>query len=400
VKWGALVMLCLVGWLALSAPAASARSYAPPRGKAFHGGTGGYTERSMRDFGRRSGRRPAVYQYFFTPNWHRPGRASMHWQKHLVLKTAKQGARAILHLSTARGGHGASVITPRGIARGQGDTYLKALNSMIARTRQVVYVRLMAEMNNFNNPYCAVTASGALRGRHHSARAFRKAWRRVTVILRGGWVRSVNRKLRRLGMPRVRTQLRRLPHARVSLMWNPFTAGLPNVASNSPGRYWPGGRYVDWVGTDLFANSPNFRGLNRFYRDRRWRRKPFMIGEWAVWGREDPRFVRRLYGWAASHRRAKMLVYNQGAHHPRLLALRYYPRSSLELRRRARSRRYAYYPPELRRRRPRRPPVREPAPPPGETPSPTNPGPSGGEPLPANPLQQTDPLLKLLFVRR
>src|SRR5215210_2726483 len=187
-------MVCVAATLvALAlAPAASARSWAPPRGKAFHGGTGGYTERAIRDFGRRSGRRPAVYQYFFTPNWHRPGRASMHWQKHLVLKTAAQGARAILHLSTARGGHGGSVITPRGIARGQGDTYLKALNSMMARTHQVVYVRLMAEMNNFNNPYCAVTSSGAPRGSHHSSRAFRKAWRRVAVILRGGRVRSIN----------------------------------------------------------------------------------------------------------------------------------------------------------------------------------------------------------------
>ncbi len=41
---------------------------------------------------------------------------------------------------------------------------------------------------------------------------------------------------------------------------------------------------MDWVGTDLFANSPNFSGLWRFYRDRRWRRKPFMLGEWALWG--------------------------------------------------------------------------------------------------------------------
>jgi len=192
----------------------------------------------------------------------------MHWQRQLLLKTARQGARPILHLSTARGGHGHSLVTPLGLARGEGDVYLKALGSLIARTRQVVYVRLMAEMNNFNNPYCGVTASGAPRGRHHSPRAYRKAWRRATLILRGGRVRSINRRLRRMHLPGVRTRLQQLPRGKVSLMWNPFTAGLPNVAGNSPGRYWPGGRYVDWVGTDLFANSPNVRGLNRFYRDR------------------------------------------------------------------------------------------------------------------------------------
>jgi hypothetical protein len=388
------VVLCVVGLLAAYAPAAGARSYAPGRGKAFHGGTGGYTERDIRAFAHRSGRRPAVYQYFFTPDWAHPGRASLHWQKHLLLKTARQGARPILHLSTARGGHGGSVVTPRGLARGQGDTYLKALALLIARSHQVVYVRLMAEMNNFNNPYCGVTSSGASRGRFHSPRAYRQAWRRSALILRGGRVRKINRKLRRLHLPRVRTRLGTLPRTRVSLMWNPFTAGLPNVPGNSPGRYWPGGRYVDWVGTDIFANSPNFGGLNRFYRDRRWRRKPFMLGEWALWGQEDPGFVRRIFAWMAHHRRAKMQVYNQGAHGPRLLALRYYPRSARELRRRARSRRYAAYPPELRNKRRPPPPANEPAPPPGDTPPASQPGSSGGEPLPQKPL---DPLLKLLL---
>ena len=382
-----------MGLSAASAPAAGARSYAPRPGKAFHGGTGGYTERAIRSFARRSGRRPAVYQYFFTPGWRHPGRASMHWQRHLLIKTARQGARAILHLSTARGGHGQSVVTPRGLARGEGDAYLKALGSLIGRSRQVVYVRLMAEMNNFNNPYCGVTASGAPRGRHHSPRAYRKAWRRAALILRGGRVRSINRKLRRMHLPRVRTRLRALARGRVSLMWNPFTAGLPNVPANSPGRYWPGARYVDWVGTDLFANSPNFSGLNRFYRDRRWRRKPFMLGEWALWGREDPGFVRRLFAWIAHHPRTKMQVYNQGAHHPRLLALRWYPRSARELRRRARSRRFAAYPPELRRRRRPPPPANEPAPPPNETP-PAQSGPSG---TPAPPQGGLDDLLDLLL---
>jgi len=320
----------------------------------------------------------------------------MHWQRQLLLKTARQGARPILHLSTARGGHGHSLVTPLGLARGEGDVYLKALGSLIARTRQVVYVRLMAEMNNFNNPYCGVTASGSPRGRHHSPRAYRKAWRRATLILRGGRVRSINRRLRRMHLPGVRTRLQQLPRGKVSLMWNPFTAGLPNVAGNSPARYWPGGRYVDWVGTDLFANSPNFRGLNRFYRDRRWRRKPFMLGEWALWGREDPGFVRRLFGWIGAHRRVKMQVYNQGAHHPRLLALRWYPRSARELRRRVRSRRFAAYPPELRRRRPRRPPAYEPAPPRGETP-PAQSGPTG---TPAPPKGGLDGLLNLLLTRR
>jgi hypothetical protein len=341
--------------------------YGPPGNKVFHGGTGGYDERSIQAFGRVSGRRPAVYQYFFTPDWKRPTPRALHWQEQLLHKTARQGARAMFHLSTARGGHGKSVITPRGIARGGGDPYLLGLGGLVARSGRVAYIRLMAEMNNFNNPYSAVTADGSRRGRNHSPGAFRQAWRRAALILRGGSVRLIDRRLRRLHMPPVRTSQAWLPRPRLALMWVPFTGGLPDVPANAPASYWPGSRYVDWVGTDFFANSPNFRGLERFYWDARWRHKPFVFGEWALWGREDPRFVRRLFAWIRTHRRVRMEVYNQGAHHYAYLCLCSFPRSARELRRQLRARRFAAYPPELPRR-PSPPPRREPPPPPEEVP--------------------------------
>lgn len=348
--------------------AAHGKPYAPRSGKAFHGGTGGYTERAIQSFGRRSGRRPAVYQYFFTPNWKRPSPRSIQWQAWLLRKTALQGARAILHLSTARGGHGGSVVTPRGIARGNGDPYLIRLGGLIAASGVVTYVRVMAEMNNFNNPYSAFGVNGAYRGPNHSSLAFRMAWRRVALVLRGGSTAHINGRLRALHMPAVRSARPFLPRPRVALMWNPFTAGLPNVAGNGPDAYWPGARYVDWVGTDLFANSPNFRGLEHFYDDPRWRHKPFMLGEWALWGREDPGFVWRLFSWIQRHRRLRMEVYNEGSAYLWYLRLRSFPRSARELRRQMRSRRFDAYPPELRGQRPRKPPRKEPAPPPGEAP--------------------------------
>jgi hypothetical protein len=363
--------------------AADARGevYGPPGDKIFHGGTGGYTERGLVDFGHLSGRRPAVYQYFFTPNWKRPSPRSIYWQAWLIKSTARQGARPILHLSTARGGHGVAVISPRQIARGRGDPYLVRLGRLIAASGQVVYVRLMAEMNNFNNPYCAVGASGAPRGGANSPAAFRQAWRRTALILRGGSAARIGKRLRALGLPPVRGAARRLPRGRVSLMWNPFTAGLPNVAGNGPGSYWPGAGYVDWVGTDLFANSPNFRGLERFYHDARWRNKPFMLGEWALWGREDPGFVRRLAWWTRSHRRARMEVYNQGGRLLWYLRLRSFPRSARQLRHEVRSARFSAYPPELRGRR-RPPPAHEPQPPPDEIP-PVPPEPPAPPPPPS-----------------
>ena len=332
--------------LAASAPATAA-PYAPPPGRSFHGGTGGYSAAHIRDFARLSGRRPAVYQYFFTPSWTRPDGRSLRWQAGLLRESASEGARTMFHLSTAAGGHGRSVITPGAMARGGGDAYLAALGELVAQSGQTVYLRLMAEMNNFNNPYSAFNGDGSRRSRDHSTRAFRQAWRRAALILRGGSVSSIDHRLRRLRMPPLRIAASTLPRPRAALMWVPFTAGLPHVRGNGPGAYWPGSRYVDWVGTDFFANSPTFHLLERFYSDRRWRRKPFVFGEWALWGREDPSFVRRLYRWIGRHRRVRMVVYNQGGLLKQSLRLRSFPRSARELRRRSRARRFAAYPPEF-----------------------------------------------------
>jgi hypothetical protein len=342
-----LAAAALAACLMLPSGAGAAR-YAPPPGRILQGGTGGYDAGHIRDFARRAGRRPAVYQFFFSPSWTRADEHSLNWQRGLLRLAAEEGARPMFALSTAEGGHGGSSLSPRGLALGAGDGYLIQLGELAAESGQVLYVRLMAEMNNWNNPYCAFGAGGRFRGRAHSTRAFRGAWRRAALVLRGGSVAAIDSRLRRVGLPPLRTDRPVLARPRIAMLWVPFTAGLPNVRGNGPGAYWPGSRYVDWVGTDFFANSPNFRGLNRFYRDRRWRHKPFVFGEWALWGREDPRFVRRFFGWIRHHRRVRMVVYNQGSALKRLLRLRSFPRSSRELRRQLSRRAFGFYPADPR----------------------------------------------------
>jgi len=316
---------------ALSAPSASATPYAPPKGTVLHGGTGGYAAADIREFARLSGREPGVYQYFFTPEWTRPEARSLNWERGLLRESAEAGVRTMFHLSTAAGGHGRATVSTRALARGAGDRYLTDLNRMIAESGQVVYVRFLAEMNNFNNPYSAVSGSGRRRGREHTTESYRQAFRRAALILRGGPVATINARLGRLRMPALSTTTAELPRPRVALMWVPLTAGLPYVRGNSPGDYWPGSGYVDWVGTDFYAVSPNYRLLNRFYGDPRWRGKPFVFGEYAVWGREDPGFVRDLFAWIGSHRRVGMAVYNQAAAKTPMFRLRSYPRTGAEL---------------------------------------------------------------------
>jgi hypothetical protein len=37
-----------------------------------------------------------------------------------------------------------------------------------------------------------------------------------------------------------------------------------------------------------------------------------VFGEWALWGSDDGAFVRRFFAFVNSHRRVRMLLYNQG----------------------------------------------------------------------------------------
>ena len=190
----------------------------------------------------------------------------------------------MLHISTAQNYGVPEVISPRGIARGQGDAYLLSLNRRIDEAGEPVYVRLMAEMNQTNNAYCAFNANGSSRGASHSTSAFKDAWRRSTLILRGGPVATINAKLKRLQLPAVRGagDDEELPRPQLSMLWVPQTEGTPNIAANSAAAYWPGPQYVDWVGTDFYSRFPAFAKLERFYAQ--YPSKPFVFGEWAMWG--------------------------------------------------------------------------------------------------------------------
>jgi hypothetical protein len=95
---------------------------------------------------------------------------------------------------------------------------------------------------------------------------------------------------------------------------------------------------VDWVGTDFYSRFPNFHWLDDFYRD--FAGKPFVFGEWALWGADDPAFVSRLFGWIGSHPRVRMVLYNQGKLTDGPFRLKRYPRSAAALRKALSHRRF------------------------------------------------------------
>jgi hypothetical protein len=288
----------LVAALALAlAPSAVASPLLPPKNKVYTGVTG---SKSISNFKRQVGKQPSVFGFFH--KWNGP-------TGYIYDSVRRSGSRLMLHISTQDGYGTKEAITPRGIARGQGDRYLIRTNKEIADWGRPTYVRFLAEMNQTNNGYCAYNRNGSSRGPSHSTKAFKAAWRRATLILRGGPVVAIDARLAKLHLPKLGTDKAELPQPQVAMAWVPQTEGTPNTHANRARAYWPGAKYVDWVGTDFYSKFPNFTDLETFYNDFH---KPFVFGEWALWGADSPSFVHRLFRFVNTHKRVRMLLYNQG----------------------------------------------------------------------------------------
>src|SRR5437764_1306169 len=184
---------------ALCVASAKANPYLPPAGKVSAGVSGSITEPGVvPSFDARAGKHAPVVQTFVS--W---GYTRTRW---LRMATAEH-ARAMVHITTVDGnGH---EITPRAIAMGHGDAPIVRLTRAFADSGQVVYVRLMAEMNGSWNPYSAY--GPGYKGGAHSTHNFKQAWRRIVLIMRGGPVDQINARLHALGMPSVNGASAALP---------------------------------------------------------------------------------------------------------------------------------------------------------------------------------------------
>ncbi len=304
------------------AGAGAGQAYLPPPGRVFQGEAGAPAS----VYADAVGKHPAVIQVFSAWGEYLPG---------MFANAGAARARLMIHISTASGTR--EMITPGQIAAGQGDGWLLALGRAIAASGHPVYIRLMAEMDGYWNPYSAYNANGSSRGAGHSPAAYRRAWKRVALILRGGSLTHIDAVLYRLGMPALHTS-RNPPAGQVAMLWVPQVAGSPDVPGNQPRSYWPGDAWVDWVGTDFYSKFPNFSGLSAFYAA--FPGRPFVFGEYALWGADDPGYVQRLFAWDESHPRVRMLVYNEGMRAGGPFRLSRYPRAARALRRALASSRY------------------------------------------------------------
>jgi hypothetical protein len=318
---------------ALAAPtAASAVSLVPPKPSIFLGVSDRGTTAEFNEFAELTGKHPALLETFH-PWGNSINEAYERWRE--------TGTRPVLHISSADDQTLAELITPEQIALGQGDDYLLQLNSFFAIHGLPAYIRPLGEPNRCLNAWSAVECDGSQKGGEHTTGWYKQAFRRIALIVRGGQsLEAVNATLGELGLPPVQRSKgpppATLPAAPVSIVWSTLPGGSPRVKGNFPGNYWPGRRWVDWVGSDFYSEYPVWKDLNRFYLGKQWKGKPVAMTEWAVSGEDEPRFVKQVVTWTVRHPRVRMLVYYQGLGIGNPYDLRLYPRTTNTLRKKIR----------------------------------------------------------------
>lgn len=295
--------LALVAALCAALPASADAGALLPKGKKIFFGVSDTGDPA--DFGQFSealDKHPALIQSFRT--WGSDFPESIErWQ------TAR--ARPILHITTGDPGSGSEVISPRSIAQGYGDEYLVRLNKLFWAKGMAAYIRPLGEPNRCLNVYASYDCAGKLRDAAHKPRWYRLAFRRIYVIVHGGGnLARINARLGETGLPPLKAAVKGLPKAPIAVLWSTLPAGSPTVPHNRPKYFYPGDKYVDWVGSDLYSDNQDWKALTGLYN--RYAPKPFAIPEFGIsTGADDPGYMSRLLGWARGHKRTKMLVYYQ-----------------------------------------------------------------------------------------
>jgi hypothetical protein len=325
-----LVLVALVA--ALAAAPASALTLAPPKPDVLLGVSDGGSAAEFNEFAAFTGKHPALLETFH-PWGNSLNEAYERWRE--------TATRPILHISTTDDQTLAEIITPEQIALGAGDDYLLQLNTFFATKGLPAYIRPLGEPNRCLNAWSAVNCDGSQKGGEHTSGWYKQAFRRIAAIVRGGQtLEGINATLAEIGLPPLnRTKgpnPTSLPTAPVSIIWSPLPGGSPRVPGNFPGNYWPGSRWVDWVGTDFYSEYPVWDDLNRFFKAPQWKGKPFALTEWAVSGEDEPRFVKQLVSWVVKRQRVRMFIYYTGVGPGNQYDLRNYPRTANTLRKKIR----------------------------------------------------------------
>ncbi len=171
----------------------------------------------------------------------------------------------------------------RAIARGRYDRYARRAAGVVAAWGKPVLLRFAHEMNGDWYPWGA-----GLEG--NTAQRYKAAWRRLVRIFR------------RAGADNVRW------------VWTPYTDQFGGVPFE---RFYPGDRWVDWVGLDGFnwgygGRSYSFAQLfsGSYHELARISRRPMMIAELGTTDRGKRHWISQALRWQLPRmRRIKALIW-------------------------------------------------------------------------------------------
>lgn len=222
------------------------------------------------------------------------------------------GPIPMLHIGTGGPLGKSEAITPLQIAQGKGDAFLVALNEAIASYGSLVYLRLLSEMNHFSHFHSAFNANGSSRGPAYRPEVYRKMFARMYLLLHGGQAAKIDSVLKRLGLPPYAgADLAPLPPTRLRIIWNPLGGGQPESEANRFYRFYPGDRYLELVGNDIYGAFGQYAGPQNevLYAFARAHRKPFALPEFGVRGSDYPAFIHYVCKFVRTHGGIELAAY-------------------------------------------------------------------------------------------
>ena len=176
-----------------------------------------------------------------------------------------------------------------------------------------MYLRPFGEMNGHWNAYCAFTEERPCEAGpfHRDVQEGVRA-RLPDRPRRPGGRRE--RALRRLGLPPLaRQRPAREPVADPEGDLESAGLRLPDIPANCAQAYYPGDKYVDVVGNDLYdiRGKAEWAANEALYKAHPG--KPYAIPEWGLWGIDDPSFILQDGGVRedAQARRARLVLQQQ-----------------------------------------------------------------------------------------
>jgi len=314
----------LLACLALAAGVADRAlgvTYEPPDGKAYSAAYSSSGLESFQSFLDVTGQ-PSVAMFTYFNRYPE----TFSYALRLVAERPVEGALTWQLFNVAAGyDPGAVAGTTGRIARGEVDRYILDRAAELRRWQRPVLLRINHEMNGNWFPWSIRGRDGAVRPDNGYAQ-YIGLWRRAVILFRGGTRAQIDARLSDAGLPALTVSGESFePAGNVAFVWCASDGG-----SDDPLAYYPGDAYVDWVGVDVYAKGTgadpdgpegpqtSFGAhmsrradviYNRFSGPASAGHKPFMIGEWGLWGTDDAGWIGSMFDWVEAHPKVKALSY-------------------------------------------------------------------------------------------